>query len=203
VKLDRAQYDTNGGGKWGGPKDFSGTYSFKWDENALYLLGQVVDATPRLNDSGGYGAGQYWAGDGMEQFIGLDDSNPEITDGMVDPTDFKMMISLGTTPQWAIADRGVLKDGNPPIDLGDMKDNIAIVNTTNPTGYVFEMRIPWNIHNSSDKVTGGQRIRWHMYANNSLEIGPSNQDVAMSPSGRGNLNSNIAGWYRAMLDPKP
>ena len=120
---------------------------------------------------------------------------------MLDGTDFKVMISLGDVPKWAIADRGVLKDGNPPIDLGDMKDNIAIVNTDNPKGYVFEMRIPWNIYNSI-KVQAGQRIRWHMFANNSKEL-PSNQDVAMSPSGRGNLNGNPSAWYRAMLDPKP
>jgi len=207
VKLDKAQYDENNGAKWDGPNDFSGTYSFKWDESALYLLGQVVDATPRLNDQNGgsyndqYGAGQYWAGDGMEQYIGLDDSNPEITDGMVVGTDFKVMISLGDVPKWAIADRGVLNDGNPPIDLGEIKDSIAIVNTDNPKGYVFEMRIPWNIYNKL-KVTAGQRIRWTMYANNGKEL-PSDQDASMSPTGRDNLNKNIAAWQRAMLDPKP
>jgi hypothetical protein len=202
VTLDKAIYDAANGANWGGPSDFSGTYSFKWDESGLYLLGQVIDATPRLNDTGGQGNGQYWNGDGMEQFIGLDDSNPEITDGMLDGTDFKVMISLGTTPRWAVADRGVFFDGNDPTDLGDIKSNIAIVNTDNPKGYVFEMRIPWNIHRSADTVTAGQRIRWHMYANNSREL-PSNQDVAMSPSGRSNLNRVMASWYRAMLDPKP
>ena len=75
------------------------------------------------------------------------------------------------------------------------------MNTDNPKGYTFEMRIPWNIHKNTPP-TAGQRIRRHMYANNSKEL-PSNQDVAMSPSGRDNLNSNIAAWYRAMLDPKP
>ena len=89
-----------------------------------------------------------------------------------------------------------------PTDLGNIGSNIAIVNTDNPKGYVFEMRIPWNIHHSSDAVEAGQRIRWHMYANNSREL-PSNQDVAMSPSGRGNLNRIMASWNRAMLDPKP
>src|SRR5262249_6651587 len=59
VKLDRAQYDENNAANWGGPEDFSGTYSFKWDENAFYLWGQVRDATPRLNDGGGYGPGEY------------------------------------------------------------------------------------------------------------------------------------------------
>ena len=75
------------------------------------------------------------------------------------------------------------------------------MNTDNPKGYTFEMRIPWNIYNHL-KVTAGQRIRWHMYANNSKEL-PSNQDVAMSPSGRDNLNSNIAAWYRAITGTDP
>jgi hypothetical protein len=207
VKLDRAQYDENNGAKWGGPNDFSGTYSFQWDESALYLFGQVIDATPRLNDQNGgtyndqYGAGQYWAGDGMEQYIGLDDSNPEITDGMVEGTDFKVMISLADPPKWAIADRGVLKDGNPPIDLGEIKDNIAIINTTNPKGYIFEMRIPWNIYNHL-KVTAGQRIRWEMAANDGKEL-PSDQDVILQPAGRTSFNNNVSAWFRAMLDPKP
>src|SRR5712691_8171754 len=61
VKLDRAQYDlANDGANWAGPDDFSGTYSFKWDESALYVLGQVIDATPRLNDQGGNPGGEYW-----------------------------------------------------------------------------------------------------------------------------------------------
>jgi hypothetical protein len=207
VKLDQAQQDENNGKHWAGPTDFSGTYSFKWDENALYLLGVVVDATPRLNDQHGgdyntqYGNGQYWAGDGMEQYIGLDDSNPEITDGMVAGTDFKVMISLGVPPKWAIADRGVLKDGNPPIDLGEIKENIAIVNTDNPKGYMFEMRIPWNIYNNN-KVTAGQRIRWIMAANDGKEL-PSDQDVILQPTGRTGFNNNPSAWLRATLDPKP
>ena len=202
VTLNRAQQDTNGGGAWTGPDDFSGTYSYKWDENALYVLGKVVDATPRLNDQGTYGAPAYWSGDGMEQYIGLDDSDPEVHDQMVADTDFKLTISLGDTPMWASEDRGVFADGNPTTDLGAIKDNIAIVNTDNPKGYVFEMRIPWNIHHSTDKVTAGQRIRWAMFANNSKEL-PSNQDVAMSPTGRDTFNKNVSAWNRAMLDPKP
>jgi hypothetical protein len=201
VKLDRAQYDVGGGGNWTGPEDFSGTYSFKWDENALYVLGQVIDATPRLNDQGGNTGGQYWDGDGMEQFIGVDDSNPEITDGMRTGTDFKVNISLSDPPRWSVADRGILAEGSHklPIDLGEIKDNIAMVKTDK--GYDFELRIPWNIYNGI-QVQAGQRVRWHMFANNSREL-PSNQDVAMSPSGRGNLNKNSSAWYRGMLDPKP
>jgi hypothetical protein len=201
VKLDRPELIVGGADMWAGPNDFSGTYSFKWDENALYLLGQVVDATPRLNDQGSYGPPAYWAGDGMEQYIGLDDSDPEVTDGMVADTDFKVTISLGDVPKWATEDRGVFKDGNPTTDLGAIGTNIAIVNTDNPKGYVFEMRIPWNIHKNTPPKAS-QLIRWAMFANNSKEL-PSNQDVAISNTGRDDFNHKPAEWNRAMLDPKP
>jgi Carbohydrate family 9 binding domain-like len=201
AKMDRPEQVDGGIGNWGGPNDFSGTYSFKWDENALYILGQVVDATPRMNDQGSYGPPAYWAGDGMEQFIGLDDSDPEVTDHMIPDTDFKVTISLGATPMWATEDRGVFVDGNPTTDLGAIGNNIAIVNTDNPKGYVFEMRIPWNIHKNTPPKAG-QRIRWTMYANNGKEL-PSDQDTDISPTGRGNFNSSVAAWQRAMLLPKP
>jgi hypothetical protein len=197
--LDRGQQDENNGAEWGGPQDFSGIYSWKWDEQALYLRGQVTDATPRLNDAGGQGNGQYWAGDGMEIYIGLDDSDPEITDGMLEGTDFKVMVSLGETPMWSIANRAVLLEGADPIDLGDMKDNIAIVNTDK--GYDFEMRIPWSI--LSQTVQPGQRVRWEMAANNSKVIGPSEQQVILQTAGRYGYNNNVSAWYRAFLMPKP
>jgi hypothetical protein len=199
-KLDRAQYDENNASNWAGPEDFSGTYSFKWDEEAFYIRGQVRDATPRLNDGGGYDNGQYWSGDGLEVYLGLDDSNPEISDGMVEGTDFKMMVSFGDPPKWAIADRGVLKEGNDPIDLGEIKNNIAVTNTTE--GYDFELRIPWNIYNNLT-AKPGQRIRFEMAANNSKVTGPSEQQVIMQHSGRSGFNDNVSAWYRAVLDPKP
>jgi hypothetical protein len=49
----------------------------------------------------------------------------------------------------------------------------------------------------------GNVFTWHMFANNSKELPASQQDVAMSPSGRNNLNRVMASWYRAQLDPKP
>ena len=50
----------------------------------------------------------------------------------------------------------LLVDGNDPIDLGEIKNNIAIIGTA--VGCDFELRIPWNIYNNS--MRAGQRIRW-------------------------------------------
>lgn len=123
-----------------------------------------------------------------------------VSSGMVEGTDFKVMISLGDPPKWAIADRGVLVDNKEPIDLGEIKDNIAIMNTNSPKGYIFEMRIPWNIYNNLT-VKPGQRIRWEMAANNSKML-PSDQQVILQPAGRSDFNKNVSAWFRAMLDPK-
>jgi hypothetical protein len=115
--------------------------------------------------------------------------------GAFTETDFKVLIGLGKTPRWAV-DR---RDGSGANDLGELKGNIGIVNTDK--GYDFELRIPWSgLDNAT--VAPGQRIRWHMSANNS-KVDPSEQQVYMSPSGRGDLNHKLSLWYRAVLEPKP
>jgi hypothetical protein len=100
---------------------------------------------------------------------------------------------------WSIANRAVLLESADPVDLGDMKENIAIKNTEK--GYDFEMRIPWSILNQT--VQPGQRVRWEMAANNSKVIGPSEQQVILQTAGRYGYNNNVSAWYRAFLMPKP
>lgn len=51
VTLDRAAQDVANATNWAGKEDFSGTYSYKWDEKGFYILGDVTDATPRRNDA--------------------------------------------------------------------------------------------------------------------------------------------------------
>src|SRR5207248_2507918 len=116
-----------------GPDKFSGVYSYKWDESALYVRGDVIDATPRMNDQTG---DQAWNGDGIEEFLALDWSDPTHTT-YLPGTDFHLFIGLGDTPQWGVqyaADDGTQMDD----DLGAIPaQNLAIKNTTNPTGYQF------------------------------------------------------------------
>jgi Carbohydrate family 9 binding domain-like len=189
VTLDRAQQDAfRADTTWKGPEDFSGTYSFKWDENALYILGQVRDATPRLNDKE---APEFWNGDGAEFALGLDDSDPERTN--VVPTDFKVTIGVGTKPGWQIRNEGEDKA------IGDSGNNLVVTNTSD--GYLFELQIPWTILNGAT-VKAGQRIAWSMFANNSREV-PSAQQMALNPFGRTDTNRNASGWARAVLEPKP
>jgi hypothetical protein len=201
VTLNTAAQDALAGANWGGPQDFSGTYYHKWDETGLYIRGDVTDATPRMNDKTG---DQAWNGDGIEEFLSLDWSDPTHSD-YLPGTDFHVFIGLGDSPQWGVqyaaADGTHMDD-----DLGAIPAaNLAIRNTTNPTGYQFELYLPWqtllgHVMNTKTKITAGQEIGWFMFANNSKEL-PSNQDVAMSPYKRTGPSGHPNVWATVVLDP--
>jgi hypothetical protein len=175
------------------PEQFHATYSFQYDESAFYILGQVVDATPRLNTtSNGI---DYWNGDAIELFLGLDDSNPERMN-FKSGTDFQVMVGLGEKPGWGLSTHGNRADKS----LDPIGNNLAIVNTTN--GYLFELQIPWTLLNSSLTVKQGQRIAWYMFADNST-VTPSQQEVALGPTGVWYAAGIPFVWTRAVLDPKP
>lgn len=171
------------------PGTFAGTYSYKWDEYAVYVLGQVVDATPRLNDAAGP---YYWNGDGMEVFLSLDWSDPSHT-SYLDGTDFHLFFGMGTTPAWANQHAGGTDDyGLLPADM------LAIVNTDK--GYDFELEIPWARLNKEFKVTPGQQIGFYMFANNSTVM-PSVQEIALAPYKRNGPFDNPSRWATVILSP--
>jgi hypothetical protein len=189
VKIGRAEQDAiRGAPNWAGPDEFNGTYSFKWDENAMYILAQVHDITPRMNDQT---PPNLYNGDGFELSFGTDDTDVERT--AYADTDFKFILSAGAKPLWQVLNMGEEKD------LGDPGPNIVITNTSD--GYLLEAQIPWTVMNNA-KVTQGQRVAWSMFANNAHST-PSSQEVAMNPFGRTGISYNPAGWTRAVLDPKP
>jgi hypothetical protein len=196
VTLDSAAQDALAGANWGGPQDFSGTYYHKWDEQNLYIRGDVIDATPRKNDKTGNSA---WAGDGIEEFLSLDWSDPTHTT-YLDNTDFHVFIGLGDSPQWGVE----WSAGTD--DLGAIPtSNLAIKNTTNPTGYQFELALPWkllldDVQNTTTKITAGQKIGWFMFANNSKDV-PSSQQVAMSPFKRTHPSGDPSVWATVVLEP--
>jgi Carbohydrate family 9 binding domain-like len=188
VKLDKAQYDAiRGAPNWNGPDEFNGTYSFKYDENNFYVLGQVHDTTPRLNSTDD--GLNYWNGDAMELFLGLDETDVERT--AYGEKDFQIMVGFGKTPGWGLYPAGTSLD---PIGT-----NLGIVDASD--GYTFELQVPWKVLNNNT-VTPGQRIGWYMFADNSKED-PSSQSVALGPTGRTGPSNNPSGWIRGMLDPKP
>jgi hypothetical protein len=206
VTLNTAAQDAcSSGANWTGPDDFSAIYYHKWDESGLYVRGDVIDATPRLNDQTGNAA---WNGDGFEEFIALDWSNPAHT-SYLPGTDFHVFLGLGDTPMWgiqAIDAGGAVGDAAFDNDKGAIPtQNLAIKNTAK--GYQFELYLPWKflldeVKNTKTVVTAGQQIGWFMFANNSKEIGPSSQcsGVAMTPFKRTGPSGNPSKWSTIVLD---
>src|SRR5438876_1110503 len=163
-----------------GPDKFSGVYYHKWDESGLYVRGDVIDVTPRLNDQTGDKA---WDGDGIEEFLALDWSDPTHT-SYLPGTDFHVFLGMGDSPQWGV------ESASGTVDLGAIPAaNLAIKNTTSPVGYQFELYLPWKTlldveKNTKTVVTAGQKIGWLMFANNSNEVGSSTQENALDPDKR-------------------
>jgi hypothetical protein len=171
------------------PGTFGGTYSFKWDEKGMYVFGEVVDATPRLNDAAGP---DYWNGDGIELFLSLDWSDPNHTT-YNSGTDFHTFYSMGETPSWANQNADATDDNGP------MKaDMLAIVNTDK--GYNFELFQSWTTLNKDLKVTPGQQIGFFMFANNST-VTPSAQEIALTPYKRNGPSGNPSRWATSILSP--
>jgi hypothetical protein len=171
------------------PGTFAGTYSFKWDETKLYVLGEVVDATPRLNDADGP---NYWNGDGVEVFLSLDWSDPNHT-SYLPGTDHHLFFGMGETPKWAdeTSDGATDNDALKP-------DMLAITNTDK--GYTFELAIPWASLNKDLKIKEGQNIGFYMFANNST-VTPSAQEIALTPYKRNGPSGNPSRWATSILSP--
>jgi hypothetical protein len=190
VTLDRPELDgVAGSPNWRGPENFSGKYWFKYDESALYVRGEVRDTTPRLNtvDDGV----NYWNGDGMELFIGLDESDLERTSYA--ETDFQVMIGMGKNPGWGIYPSGE--------SLDPIGENLAF-GPDQADGYTFELQLPWTKLDPNAQITPGQRIGWYMFANDST-VDPSSQQIALGPAGRTGPSGNPSVWIRSVLLPKP
>jgi hypothetical protein len=203
VTLNQASQDAVN--NYPGADKFSGIYYYKWDETGLYVRGDVTDTTPRLNDTGSYGPPNYWSGDGFEEFLALDWSDPSHTTYNAG-TDFHVFIGLGDSangslpPSWAIQSAGGV------LDLAAVPaTNLAITNTTTPVGYQFEFFLPWQTllaaeSNTTTKIVAGQKIGFFMFANNSNEL-PSNQDNALDPVKRTGPSGNPSKWVTTVLEP--
>jgi hypothetical protein len=179
------------------PGTFAGTYSMKWDEKGFYVLGEVVDATPRLNDAEGP---NYWNGDGIELFLALNWADPNHTT-YLPKTDFHTFYSVGEVPAWANQYRDADDAANVTEDKGPMPaDMFAIVNTDK--GYTFELFQAWTALHPELKVTEGQQIGFYMFANNSTVL-PSAQQIALTPYRRNGPSGNPSRWATAMLAPAP
>jgi hypothetical protein len=205
VTLNQASQDAVN--NYPGADKFSGVYYYKWDETGLYVRGDVTDVTPRLNDAGAgtYGPPAYWSGDGIEEFIALDWSDPSHST-YLPGTDFHVFVGLGDAANGSLPPSWAINSASGDHDLMEIPAaNLAITNTTTPVGYQFEFLLPWQKlldaeMNTTTKVVAGQKIGWFMFANNSNEL-PSNQDNALDPVKRTGPSGNPSKWVTTVLEP--
>ena len=137
----------------------------------------------------------YYAGDGIEQFISLDWSDPSHTSYIVG-VDYHLFVGLGETPMWASQ---FDPDGSGRIneDRGEVPaSNLVVVKTEK--GYNFELLIPWSFMNKDFKPKEDQLIGWYMFANNSTVL-PSAQEMALSPFKRNGPSGHPNRWATGVL----
>jgi Carbohydrate family 9 binding domain-like len=190
MTLDAPWYDAISASKFVSAADYSATIGLKYDETNVYVLGMITDATPRLNSTSD--GANYWQGDGVELFIGLDDLDPERT--TMSATDFHVFLGMGQTPGWSVASTGSIATLDP------VGSNVVVTDV--PGGYVFEAAIPWAKLDPTLKVAQGQRFAWYLFANNST-VTPSSQQIALGPTGITGPSGNPSRWIRGVLDLAP
>src|SRR5205814_2262144 len=128
------------GGTWTGPDFLSGTEKVTSDSQYLYVLADITDAVPRINN---HTDGSIWQGDGIETYVGLDGYDPKRT-AYDETRNYQWTIGVGPELQWKIF-RPVAGDKLPP-DIPDIDGNMVV--TDHPAGqkpgYVIEARMPWS-----------------------------------------------------------
>jgi hypothetical protein len=186
--LDAAEYDAVDGRAWTGKEDFTGTYSFKWNETGLYILGEVTDDDPLHADRD-----NLWENDGLELYIGLDQSNPGRTTYLAE-TDFQVITAFKSQPVRVIyhGTSGVAAQG-PDIVPTDV---IAVTKTAN--GYTFEYLLRWDFIKPGFVPKAGQDIGFNMFGNDS-DTDTGGQDTAMTPFKGKQMYQNPSAWVSATL----
>jgi hypothetical protein len=188
--LNAAEFDAVNGTNWTSPEDFTGTYSFKWDETGLYVLGEVIDDDPLHADRD-----SLWENDGVELYIGLDQSNPGRTAYLAE-SDFQVITALKSEPVRVVyrGSSGAEGKGPEPVAPG------ALVVVKTDKGYMFEYLLRWDYIKEGFKPTPGQAIGFNMFGNDS-DTDPGGQDTAMTPFKGQQMYTNPSAWVTATLAP--
>ncbi len=124
-----------------GTSKATGDIYLMWDDQALYLLAQVQDATPRAPDPGK--PTQIFRGDSVILELGPDKRRLTASD-LARPTDAYYMFGLpsgaGTPPQRAILGPNAKRTS---FETARDAQTLEAAITLTPTGYVLEAKIPW------------------------------------------------------------
>lgn len=163
-----------------GSAGLEAAFKVSWDEENLYLLVPVTDATPMKNSRKG---GQLWSADGVELFVGsekLDQGGPLMFG------DRHILIGGGENGQVFVLNTA----RQPAIPT-------AVVPAVDGKGYTIEAAIPWSALDVTPKA--GMQLLFDLAVDNS-DDGQSRTCQVMWNGGARN-SSDRSGWGRLTLVP--
>ncbi|MBL8767856.1 MAG: sigma 54-interacting transcriptional regulator [Planctomycetes bacterium] len=179
ITLDRAEQvarDEQSASAWQGPDDASLTLYLAWDDEALYLAGEVKD-DHRVHDDR-----VWWDGDCIELFFDTDLSRQSAQAVWGDDDVQLCLMPYNPGRPWGVAKHGrsfLLSDGG-------FEGVSVAAQTTRGAGYTFEARIPFaNFPNfrRTDKAAGFD-VALH---DHDAQEGQAPHASYLSPSGRRDL----------------
>jgi len=151
-----------------------------WDEENLYLLANITDATPMMNAQT---ADKLWGADGLELFIGgekLDQSGPLLF------TDRQILIGGGKSGQFYVANVAA----QPAI-------RTAVVPAVDGKGYTIEAAIPWSALAVTPKA--GTELLFDLAVDNSND--GHGRTCQLMWNGGARNSSDRSAWGRLTLVP--
>ena len=162
-------------------RGLEGVFRLCWDDENLYLMAEVTDPTPMMNT---HKAGDVWAGDGLELFIGgekPDQAGPLLF------SDRQVLLSAGTV------------DGAPQFYYGhapaQFPCKLKVIPAVNGKGYTLTAAIPFKALDI--KPVEGMQLRFDLGIDNSVD---GNSRIAQLMWNGGARNSgDRTHWGRAVL----
>lgn len=178
----KKQVSMKSGNSWQSEKDLGANAYFMWDEKNLYMLAEVSDASPLINNAAG---DRIWDGDAVEIAFGLNPASDPDRKAFL-PTDFQAAFiavdakkkPLGT---WSWQLNGPVKGAE-----------YAIGKKKGGPGYVLEASIPWSAFGNFTPAES-VKIPFEMALNNAT-ANDKGRAVQMVWTGDSNFFQNPAMW---------
>lgn len=124
----------------------SGVLYFMYDQDNLYIAGEVKDGSPALNNQTG---GNVYKGDGIEVFINTD-PNADPNRNSMGPDDRQFDINPGTQSTWCWQNNAAIEGAEVVFKKTDFGET--------ETGYVVEAKIPLKSLNPKFAFVPGNQI---------------------------------------------
>lgn len=159
--------------------NLGGDFRLCWDDEALHFLIQVKDPTPGKNNKE---PKQYWAGDGIELFIGNRNLNEG---GNLQFSDRQILIGAGAKP-------GVFVVEHP---AAGAKCDLVVVPNVSGDGYTVQVRLPWSVLGFEPKA--GMELLFDVAIDNSDDGDFRQQQLVWSGTAKNSGDRGV--WGRARL----